>query len=327
MIRRRLDERPRAKQRALSTLGLILVALGCDDAMMDRSLLEGPRVLGAKAEVEGDPSRAWVNPGDDVRVSWLVAEPESNSEVSWSFTVCEAESTVRGLPYCADEPFVTISSEGVQAGAPSFSFTVPEAESLLGNEDLLVAGGFCFGSEIRARGPGDDPESLDCESGGELARATLHVGIIQGERGNANPSIEEAELRFAGEPWEPWPLEADPSAGCNQAPIELPRVAAGSTNHVIEATIPEKDRETLERDSSRAPAHEVYQLSHVVSAGELERPFSVIDDDAPDPRIELLWDAPKGASAGGSIVRFFFVARDLRGGADFGVRAVCVEPE
>jgi hypothetical protein len=50
-----------------------------------------------------------------------------------------------------------------------------------------------------------------------------------------------------------------------------------------------------------------------------------VEGDMPN-RVELSWKAPGEVSADGQLVRFYFVARDPRGGADWAIRALCVTP-
>ncbi len=64
-----------------------------------------------------------------------------------------------------------------------------------------------------------------------------------------------------------------------------------------------------------------------MTAGELDRPFSVIapDDEREEPTVDLDW-TPPAASDEGRSERFYFVTRDRRGGADWTMRQVCVTP-
>ena len=74
---------------------------------------------------------------------------------------------------------------------------------------------------------------------------------------------------------------------------------------------------------------EVITLSHFTSGGELERQFSVWEGDvvAMPEGSEIEWTPTDiTPSADGTLVRFWFVARDGRGGLTFTTRAACVVP-
>ena len=87
------------------------------------------------------------------------------------------------------------------------------------------------------------------------------------------------------------------------------------------------------RDAFEAPTNdvppqtvelrEVLLVSHHATAGELERQFGVLDDDeTPSP---FSWKPAELTER--TTVRFYFGLRDQRGGADFLVRDVCVDPQ
>ena len=302
-------------------------AMGCGDALMDRALLEGPRVLGARSEATNEPERASVAPGERARVTWLVAAPEGPPAVQWQFGVCEAEATVRGVPYCAAAPFAFAASAESAASLPILEFDMPAEDALLGKSELLVYGAICFGSDVIAPSDSRDLASYRCsESGHDAKLVTTQVTVGRESIVNHNPNLSAAELTFDGKPWAPWPVDADTEGSCDEVAGELPRVVAKQI-YSIGLEAPAADREAIERVSARAPGRETYQLSHVVSDGHLERPFSVVDDDVPDSEIVVQWTAPDQVPSGGKIVRFYFVARDLRGGTDFRVGAVCVQPD
>lgn len=62
-------------------------------------------------------------------------------------------------------------------------------------------------------------------------------------------------------------------------------------------------------------------LSHVVTAGELDRQYSVVEADEPTPKeVTIPWKPP--AEPGN--VEIFFVLRDGRGGTAFVRRTICV---
>jgi hypothetical protein len=75
---------------------------------------------------------------------------------------------------------------------------------------------------------------------------------------------------------------------------------------------------------------ESLQISQFSTAGKLERPFSTIDSAVGDDQsiAEVKYETPAATliPAEGLVVRFTFVARDLRGGTDWTTRSLCVRP-
>ena len=81
--------------------------------------------------------------------------------------------------------------------------------------------------------------------------------------------------------------------------------------------------------SDGTSGREVVTLSHFTSGGELERQFSAWEGDgvAWPEGAELEWTPTEiGPATDGTLVRFWFVARDGRGGLAYTTRAVCVVP-
>lgn len=78
--------------------------------------------------------------------------------------------------------------------------------------------------------------------------------------------------------------------------------------------------------NSADPARESLQLSHFASAGDLSHAFPQLIASDPANRVSFRWTAPSNAPAGGRLVRFWFVARDGRGGSDFTERALWALP-
>jgi hypothetical protein len=288
----------------LSTAALALVISGCDDPLKRVDLVTEARVLGARVEVLGEPERASPAPGETATVRWLVADREPDRALGWVFAVCEAAPPGGNLPACAGEPFATAMAAVPTPGEPRIEFAVP---SDVTSRALAVLGVVCpdsaptfEGDAFGCEGPDGTPVSLDFE-------------LQTPERSNLNPVIEPEALRLD---------DAALPAGLDCA--ALPSVTAGSS-HTLELALDETDRDDVAQPTSADPPKETLQVSNFTTAGTLDRTFSVFE--ASDARLatRVSWKAPKSAPDDG-VVRFFFVVRDLRGGADWIERAVCVEP-
>jgi hypothetical protein len=116
----------------------------------------------------------------------------------------------------------------------------------------------------------------------------------------------------------------DPCAGTT-----IPQATAGTGALEIRFIVDRDDREALpDGESPAGDLRETLTLSHLATGGDLERQFSVIEptDTRAPPSVSLDWRAPKDAPATGTLVRFAFVLRDGRGGADWTLRDLCVTP-
>jgi hypothetical protein len=299
-----------------------LLLLGCGPELDPPSLLERTRVVGAKVEVEGAPERATPRPGETATVTWLVTGPAAQAPLSWAFVVCPGAG---GQPVCAGEPLALLRGHET---APVLKLPVPAAEHLAGVKQFVVTGRICVGSDPVI----DDstPGAPRCAGDGEGTTAAVSIPLDSTELSNLNPNLGAATLAFAGQPW----TASDEGAPC----AALPQVQAGSKDHVITLETAAADREAylaMLGDPPRpTPQREWLQISQFTTQGKLDRSFSSIEatDTRERPAVDMKWQAPgpdKVAGAGGAgenglVVRFVFVARDLRGGIDWTTRAVCV---
>jgi hypothetical protein len=288
----------------LSTAALALVFSGCDDPLKRVDLVTEARVLGARVEVLGEPERASPAPGETATVRWLVADREPAPALGWAFAVCEAAPPGGNLPACAGEPFATAMAAVPTPGEPRIEFAVPGDVT---SRALAVLGVVCPDSA-----PTFEGDSFGCE-GPDGTPVSLDFELQTPERSNLNPVIEPESLTLD---------DAALPTGLDCA--ALPAVTAGSS-HTLELVLDETDRDAVAQPTSADPPKETLQVSNFTTAGKLDRTFSVFE--ASDPRLvtRVSWKAPKSAPDDG-VVRFFFVVRDLRGGADWIERAVCVEP-
>ncbi len=291
--------------------GLVLVA--CGDPMKKPELIEETRVIGARVEVDGDPERAWPRPGETATARWLVAHPGPPVPVSWAFAVCPAADVAFGVPSCVTSPFATARQDNPGTGEPSITFQVPEEAADWGVSEVVVLGVVCTaGMPVLT----DELETSECEEG-EGHRVFFTVGLELDVESNHNPSLASAPFMLDDAAWE---SDAEP-ASCAEAAAAV-SVPVGS-EHVIDFDLTDCDREALETEYDVDEAVEAIQISQFATGGDLERAYSVVEGDQPN-RVELTWTAPKEAPAAGKLVRFYFVARDPRGGADWTTRFVCV---
>jgi hypothetical protein len=303
-------------------LVLLLGLTGCDDPLIEPQRIENTRVLGARVEVTGDAARARPLPGENVALTWLVADPRPTPPLGWDFVACVGETTLRGVPRCRSAAFASARSAGAVEGPPLFGFDVPEQSAFEGSDRVVVRGAVCSDAPVELAEP---IENTRCD--GDLNLVVLDVRL-QGEgTANRNPSLADQMLSFDGSPWPAPPAELlsrDDCAAEEQAP-ELPVISANGAGHRFRIELSPDDRELLATiEGQRA---ETLQLSHFATLGRLERPATLIEPETPDPlAVDVGWEAPGPGLAAGRIARFYFVLRDLRGGTDWVVRTACVIP-
>lgn len=292
-----------------------LCAGGCDDALKPTEIVQEPRVLGARVEVEGEPQRAAPFPGERARVRFLVAAPELEASLGYALIACRATLTNAGLGSCREPAFADSVRVAPEALAPELEFVLPEAEQEEERPRLLVSGVLCAnGSPIVSEMPSA------CESGTDELRVNLEVDLATERDQNQNPSFEAAQVLLDGESFE---AAAELTAACQGSGVR--EVPSGS-EHRIRVEFPESARDRLERESSAGADRESLLLSHFASSGELERAFSPVTPETPEIAADVSFRAPAVSDPGGQLVRFWFVVRDLRGGSDFAERALCVVP-
>jgi hypothetical protein len=306
-----------------TTCGLIawvLVLGACDDPIKEPQRIENNRVLGARVEPIADPTRASLVPGEAVRLRWLVADPKPVRALGWAFGVCPAIRVSSGLPRCGAPFFAEAVSDAPAPREPGFEFVVPTRAELMGFEELVVLGIICADAQ---------PTAFDGSCAGpgvESSRVDFYLEVPAAGAPNKNPSLSKAEFTWNGSPWLESPRQLLAEADCTLVGEQAPRVGLGSKGHAIQLTVADGDRELLSPAYSLGPRRETLALSHFSTAGELARPYSVLEPTNPTNAVAVTWDAPAATADAGTLVRFYFVARDLRGGVDWTERVVCVEP-
>ena len=303
--------------------GLIAGALligACDEPIKEPQRIENHRVLGARVEPLAEPTRASLLPGESARVRWLVADPRPARPLGWAFAVCPAIPVSSGLPLCGAPFFAQATSAEPRAEEPAFELVVPTRAELGTFTELVVLGVICADGQ---------PASVDSSCTGpgvEMTRVDFYLHVPAAGEPNHNPSFASVELSWDGAPWTIPLRELLGQTDCTLAGEDVPRVHPGSVGHAIRATFADADREPLSSENALDPRRELLALSHFSTAGELARPESILEPADATNTLAVTWDAPETAIAGGALVRFYFVARDLRGGVDWTERVVCVEP-
>jgi hypothetical protein len=285
------------------TLLIVTLLAGCGDPLSPPWLIDKPRVLGARVEAADEPDRPWLRPGEAADVKWLVAGPDEAPPMRWAFALC--------LPDAHDScatPLQTMSGQGPAV----LSFTMPPAGTLGAAPSLLLAGVFCAGgAPVLAMG------APSCEGMATPTVVTLPVQLDRGGDANHNPSLAAAAVTVDGQPW-------PAGDGCGL------KVAADGKAHPVALTLAgqrETYQSTANAEGAPMAKRETIQLSHFATGGKLPRQISFLDGDGDPSTVSVDWTPPAAAEIpADGVVRFFFVARDLRGGLDWQARSLCVTP-
>jgi len=309
---------------ALGAIAAMLLAAGCSNDLPVASVLERTRVLGARVEVAADPGRAEVTPGEAASVAWIVAGPSAPATLDWAFALC----TTAG-DNCADAPQVI----GTGSGTPvTVGFTTPDAATLGTNLLPLMLGVVCADGTVGVDPNSPLPTCTGPGSSGTPVRFTVPV-TPDGATPNRHPVFGNDAIELGGVAWDPaTATSAAPGDACD-ATSGLPVVAATPTGGaVIEQEIrivsDGDDRETFTPEDATAAQLEELQISNFTTAGKFVSSYAAIfaTDTRPDADVTVKWEPPAAATvaAGGEVVAFHFVVRDLRGGLDVTSRALCL---
>jgi hypothetical protein len=310
---------------ALVLAGIVAVLIaGCTGDLPVANVLERTRVLGARVEVASDPGRAEVAPGEAATVSWLVAGPTAPATLDWAFALC----TTGGVD-CADMPQPIATGSGTPV---TVSFTTPDAATLGTDLLPLMLGVVCADGTIGADPNAPLPTCSGPGSSGTPVRFTVPV-TPAGATPNRHPGLANDVIEVGGAAWDPASATvAAPGDACD-ATTGLPIVSA--TPEGMEAVQQQlrivsdgDDRETFTPEGETASQLEELQISNFTTAGKFESSYAAIDstDTRPDADVIVKWEPPAAptVAAGGQVVLFHFVVRDLRGGLDSTSRALCV---
>jgi len=295
------------KHTLLLMLLLAMGQVGCAEELDPPSLIERVRVLGARVEVEGRPDEATPRPGEQVKVTWVMAAPGDVPPVGWAFTLCQGQSLA-----CTGEPLAIVQGQG----APEFVLKIPEQVE---GSELTLYGQICTASDPLIDAATGQP---GCSMGGDGTTASVAIRLQGGAAGNLNLNPSLNGLMWFDDVV--WNASAETCDG-------LPKVAAGTKKHRVRIATVGSDRQVFEALTGDPPAlktlREHLQISQFTTAGKFNRSFSFVESDEGDaPITEFTWDAPelKEVPEAGMVVRFTFVVRDLRGGLGSSGRSACV---
>jgi hypothetical protein len=267
--------------------------IGCDAPLKSVSLIQETRVLGARVEVDGEPTRSSPRPGERASVRFFVAGPGGPPSVAFALSVCAVSPTNYGFPNCVGPELGSVTQAEPVVTMPTLAFEIPQDLDLIATPHGFVSG------------------TID---GGDVA---FEFELGSAQQDNNNPQFTADSLAFDGQPWPP----SDASAACSDG---LTQVAANSV-HQLSIALTESDFDTLAQTTPLDPTRETLLLSQFSDAGELDHAFTSLSPNSTESG-DARWTGPPVADAPGSVARFYFVVRDSRGGEDFTTRALCVTP-
>ncbi len=299
--------------RRLGSLALAVLALGgCIEELDPATLIARPRVLGARVEPADDATRAWPLAGETARVRWLVAQPGEPAPVAWAFLACAAVVTPTGETFCGGDPIAFAQQAEPVMEAPAVEVPVPAGFAA---DEVLVLGVVCAGSAPRLD---LEAREIGCEPGGSEEKVQVTIPVWDGEgEPNHHPVIPDDALTLSGAPWPA--ATGVPLEGCDGASVT--RLDAGTDEVTIGLSIPDGEREATEEAGS-----EELLVSHFVTAGEIARQFSLIDDASPAVEVDFTAPPAEDLPPGGRRVDLHVVVRDQRGGVAWTSRPLCVVP-
>lgn len=299
--------------RSLAGFALALCGAGCDDSLKSVSLIEETRVLGARVEVETDPLRSSPSPGERASLRFFVAAPNGQPQIAYGLSVCAVRLVNNGFPTCESAPFASALETTPSHAEAELPFQVPEGVDLVTTPHAFANGLICPDSGLNLA-PDGQP-SCSTGTGTEVA-FEFNLGGPDGN--NQSPTFASDALSLDGEPW-----PASPEAACDDGSL---RQVSAKSRHALQVDLAASDFETLTRQTSVDPDRETLLVSPFSSAGKLSNGFLSLTADTPPEERRVTWDAPAISDALPSLVRFYFVVRDARGGEDFAQRALCVVP-
>lgn len=283
----------------------VLVQTACDDPLSAVEAIDKTRVVGAKVEVAGDPTRAAPLPGEDVVVRFVVVSPDPAPALAYELAACVAADSASDLATCAGEPLATAASLTPTPDAPSIAFVAPATAT--GDERLAVLGAVCA-SGLPSEGAGA------CEDGSAPLLTTLDFSMDDGDHPNTNPTL--TSVTFDSDE-----LGADTALASDCA--ELPGFVGG-IKHRLTVTLDPSSRDPLTRENEVDPTRESLLVSYFVTRGDLDHAISAVGANDGSDSAGAIWSAPDVPEP--ALARFVIVVRDGRGGSDFAERRICILP-
>lgn len=337
----------------LGAWAVVLLAAGCGSDFRPASLVNRSRLVGIRLDVEDGSDRAEPAFGETFTATPLIVAPDGASPLTSAFFACALLPSRSGVPACAGAPLA--AGMPVPGTAPPMRVSVPAELAAQGITSVLLAIATCDDGAVPRLGESGDTSSLPtCEGGGADARAELSIFTVpltaSPATANRHPNLED-ETTTLSDPggttraWAP-STSPPPSGGCAGLADgdSLPHVrrppprAVGELDEdelvwTLSITSSSDDRERYQRvvPGGEPPmdTREALQISHYLTAGTLARQFSAIEglEDTVEPSA-IEWTLPEASDIPpeGLVVRFWWVARDLRGGMTITERALCVLP-
>ncbi len=313
--------------RTACMLALSPLVLGCEDDLPKATDITAMRILGARTEVVGDPTRSTPAPGETATMSFAVAFPSvevSDAELSSLFITCTAPARYTGIPTCQEfidalsdpEQDITDAIDGASAadlscegnegmaavfgtigvacvsGAPKLDVEI--------EDETEVAAKLVLGVICRNGTPTLDPEAdvpFSCRKGSGVADEDFESIALYGtvpiqydaDDANENPDPADLTLTFEGKAWPAAPAGADLGGDedCKDAIEDGTVLRADGLDTKIGLAWNADARE--ERDGEL----ETIEISAYVTTPEIERRFTVFAPDFPvtkgELREELTW--------------------------------------
>ncbi len=295
-------------------LGLLLLALGCNDNLPKATAITHMRILGSQVQVVGDETRATPKPGEQAHVSFLTVFPSQKGTTAKSKTMlisCTAPARFTGgvpvcqefldvvsgsgpidlsaaLPLaarrfrCKDLPssLVHYGSVSVQCidGDPSADIDVPADFSAA---NMLLLGVVCERGEAYI--DPTDPQIFGCENNsGETIRINAQIPVQhKAADENHNPDIAALTTCFDGcvdgSMWlaPPRPLPADDDCFMDTATGHKT-----TESHTLPSRLPGDHEVDLRYDGDkreRLPdkSYEDLELTVYTTLGSMERRFTL----------------------------------------------------
>jgi hypothetical protein len=307
-----------------SALALVALA-GCGADFDPGSYVSSLRVLSVQAD------KPYAAPGETVHFEATTYDPAGRT-IEWAWLACEnpasssvegcladiAESALAGgeLPLLASGPGIDAVDYTVPANALEGIPTEALPSALSGVLSIACPGTLAFDLSTLGGTGASEPLPFRCtdDSGAELGLHDAIVGVkrvyVRETDRNANPVI--ADITFDGEPWAEDDIKQVDA--CDTTDFTFDdckgegdhRMAVNVTPESFEAGIDEFGRDFTEQ----------LVVQHYATEGIFE--YEVRIAESPETR----WVARQSASA--QELRFWFVARDDRGGVTLAERRVQV---
>ncbi len=298
----------------VALLAAALVCGACGDKLPKATLITHMRVLGARTEVKGDPTRSTPKPGESATLTWSVVFPstmQDDSMVSSLFIVCTAPTQFSGIPICQE--FLDAAASPDQAAAQMLAGASMQTLSCKGNANSQVSfgalGAVCVtglpklnvaieadskiakklvrGILCRNGTPVLDPsnpELFQCDPiAGVKASDTDEIAVYgtipiehNANQANDNPSLKDATWKRGGKTWdEPQGMLPATDDDCVDA----------ATMGLLPFSDGRADTITFEYPASKREKAggvlETIEISAYATAGKLERRFIVFNPEDP----------------------------------------------